>query len=136
VRELWQGIDPGRGNGGGLEWRPAPPVMGEDVTVDSREWAQSIMSDLDLFSRSMCAGDLELALSMNIRVIMRDAGATKDERDNEAWMHAACLSIAEGVPGWEQPATTDSAAMTSVRRLRQAYDALRVELKSAGPEVK
>jgi hypothetical protein len=71
----------------------------------------------------MCCGQCVKA----IVVAETERDRFKQQRDNEAWMHAACLSIAEGAPGWEQPSTTDSAAMTAVRRLRQERDALRAE---------
>ncbi len=43
------------------------------------------------------------------------------ERDKEAWYHAACLSIAEGVEGWHyvhQP----SIAVSAVQRLRDRME--------------
>jgi hypothetical protein len=49
------------------------------------------------------------------------------QRDDEAWMHAACLSIADGVPGWEKPLEHDSLAMRTVRALRLAYEEARAD---------
>lgn len=42
----------------------------------------------------------------------------RPEQDH-AWQHAACLSIAEGHPGWDVPTTNDSLAMIAVRNLRR-----------------
>lgn len=49
-------------------------------------------------------------------------GTAQAQRDDEAWMHAACLSIAEGVPSWEKPLEHDSLAMRAVRDLRLKYE--------------
>jgi hypothetical protein len=40
--------------------------------------------------------------------------------EEERWRHAACLSIAQGAPGWDLPIYGESAAMTEVRKLRGA----------------
>ena len=49
----------------------------------------------------------------------------KKQLDDEAWMHAACLSISEGYPGWDHKFHECSPAMLSVQRLRKNYqDAL------------
>jgi len=50
------------------------------------------------------------------------AAVERAQRDDEAWMHAACLSIAEGVPDWEKPLEHDSLAMRTVRALRVKYE--------------
>lgn len=48
----------------------------------------------------------------------------------EAWQHAACLTIAEGGPDWEKPSHNDSAAMVAVRELRQGYEKQRDQIKA------
>jgi hypothetical protein len=48
----------------------------------------------------------------------------REQYDEEVWRHAACLSIAEGAPQWEQETTGDSPAMVAVRKLRSERDAL------------
>lgn len=55
---------------------------------------------------------------------------TDDEIEREVFLHAACLSIAEGVSGWDKPLTAwgDSPATDAVRRLRAERDALRATL--------
>lgn len=47
-----------------------------------------------------------------------------DDLEREIMQHAACLSIAEGAPGWETPTPFDSLAMVTVRELRRRYEAL------------
>ena len=42
----------------------------------------------------------------------------------ERWQHAACLSIAEGAPGWDCATDQDSPAMLAVRALRRAVNML------------
>ena len=61
-------------------------------------------------------------------------GEARRQRDDEAWMHAACLSIAEGVKGWDVPVPScdltgihDSLAMQKVRALRAERDELAAE---------
>lgn len=44
---------------------------------------------------------------------------------DEAWQHAACLSIAEGAPGWDRPSANDSPAMRAVRELRARLEPAR-----------
>lgn len=54
--------------------------------------------------------------------------ASPADRD-EAWYHAACLSIAEGAPGWSRPLGGphgDSLATKAVRNLRAEVERLRV----------
>ena len=48
----------------------------------------------------------------------------REARDHEAWMHAACLSIAEGVPGWNDnfPDGSFSLAMQKVQQLRVKFE--------------
>ena len=62
-------------------------------------------------------------------------GEARRQRDDEAWMHAACLSIAEGVKGWDVPVPScdltgihDSLAMQKVRALRAERDELAAEV--------
>lgn len=54
------------------------------------------------------------------------------QRDDEAWMHAACLSIAEGCLDWNKPTPMDSLAMIKVRQLRQKYEEAYTSLKAFG----
>jgi hypothetical protein len=63
--------------------------------------------------------------------------------DDEAWMHAACLSIAEGLPGWDREWNEDghSEAMRAVHSLRkemmQAEEKLKVtQVKLEAAEAK
>lgn len=52
----------------------------------------------------------------------RDALRARDERAHEAWMHSACLSIAEGAPCREtDAAVTASLATRAVYRLRRDW---------------
>ncbi len=55
------------------------------------------------------------------------------EGPDEAWQHAACLSIAEGRPGWRD-VVDRSAAMQAVYDLRVAFERLRVPLVAAATE--
>lgn len=61
-------------------------------------------------------------------------GGVEDRLEQEAWMHAACLSIAEGCPQWDQPAEQFwmfSPAMGAVQKLRRERDALLEACKKA-----
>jgi len=42
--------------------------------------------------------------------------------NNEAWNHSACLSIAEGCPGWDNEFPKGSPAMLAVQKLRKEYN--------------
>ncbi len=54
-----------------------------------------------------------------------DLNSDKNPCADEAWMHAACLSIAEGCPGWDNEFPEGSPAMLAVQKLRRNYlDAL------------
>ncbi len=44
------------------------------------------------------------------------------QRDDEAWMHAACLSIAEGIQGWRE-CVDASPAIKAVKALRERMEA-------------
>ena len=52
--------------------------------------------------------------------------------DKERWQHAACLSIAEGVPGWEEETWAESEAIRAVRKLRQEVERLRKRISKEG----
>lgn len=54
------------------------------------------------------------------------------QRDDEAWMHAACLSIAEGCLNWNESTPLDSLAMIKVRDLRRRYEEAYSSLKALG----
>lgn len=62
---------------------------------------------------------------------LRDAFESQsDLLEQERMMHAACLSIAEGQPGWKNDSPygyKDSEATAAVRRLRAQFEALRAE---------
>jgi len=51
-------------------------------------------------------------------------GRLLEQRDHESWMHAACLSIADGVPGWDNdfPDGSFSLAMQTVQQLRVKFE--------------
>lgn len=59
----------------------------------------------------------------------------QNQRDDEAWMHAACLSIAEGIDGWDNPSVDDSIAMITVRELRNKHEQAKRQLSEAQAEV-
>lgn len=59
------------------------------------------------------------------RRVLTPLAAMQAQRDDEAWKHAACLSIAEGVDGWDCPSGDESEAMRAVRRLRRENGDLR-----------
>ena len=50
------------------------------------------------------------------------------------WCHAACLSIAEGVAGWED-AVEASLAIKSMKKLRRDYEALQQEVVGMRPQM-
>lgn len=54
----------------------------------------------------------------------------RKQLSDEAWMHAGCLSIAEGVPDWNKPTYMDSLAMVKVRELRQKFEETLSALKA------
>jgi hypothetical protein len=59
----------------------------------------------------------------------------QEQRDHESMMHAACLTIAEGYPGWDVPFKDDSLATKSVRILRQQLAALQLHWLTKKPTV-
>ena len=66
-------------------------------------------------------------MSNNVTHLGQQVARMQEQRDHEAMMHAACLSIAEGYPGWDVPFAVDSLATASVRSLRQQVAALELE---------
>ncbi len=60
----------------------------------------------------------------------RERDEYRKQRDDEAYHHAACLSIAEGVPGWETFDAKHEAAR-AVQKLRKERDALAEKLRVA-----
>lgn len=72
------------------------------------------------------------AIDKAFRVRAEETMKMHGARENEAWKHAACLSIAEGVPGWREvaegtAASPASPAMRAVGKLREERDRLRYD---------
>jgi len=69
-----------------------------------------------------------LCLIDEIERLQSELASFMVDRNTEAWQHAACLSIAEGAPGWENP-VNQSVAMMKVIELRKKYDASQARVK-------
>lgn len=82
------------------------------------------LSERNAIEKCMHLGRENDALTSALRSSERDLQL-------EIWMHAACLSIATGAPGWEKPLSPDSLAMRAVRDLRKERDKLAADLREA-----
>ena len=88
-----------------------------------RELRETLSESFDLtFEQIARIADLALR---GDAVLMAEAGASADARQ-----HAACLSIAEGAPGWERPKFSDSPATVAVRQLRQMFESMESDRNS------
>lgn len=77
-----------------------------------------------------CVATIVCAIGWRRAVVARRR--RQAERDDEAWMHASCLSIAEGQPCVaEDAAVKASLATRTVFSLRKAYEASIAETKVA-----
>ena len=89
---------------------------------------EAVPADADAMAPATIAAQNEQIASMK-----KQLDESQAKLANEAWMHAACLSIAEGVKGWEDPirpwqGVRDSAAMQAVRKLQADFIRARAQL--------
>ena len=70
------------------------------------------------------------ALSESLRKREKQIEDLTGRLREEEFLHAACLSIAEGAPNWEQPVKGEGASQVAVRQLRQRADSLQANLET------
>lgn len=107
------------------------------------EIAESCQADRDhWFEEYNAQAAKNLKLKAGFRKSSQRVSKLMEDRHDEAWMHAACGSIAEGAPGWEGPVWKESAAIGAVRALRiseegkaKALDAAYRELEAKDTEI-
>lgn len=107
---------------GHLAWAPE--------SVNSLQWHCAVCDLREkLDNQKRHCGDLDRAYSrtrQELHAIKGEAASLKGSLAEEAHAHAACLSIAEGTPGWREYAHV-RAASRAVAALRNEVEALRAE---------
>ena len=91
---------------------------GTASTDDLSEYVQAVgLVTAGVFPEMVVTPDDPIGM---VRRVVKEVEVLREELCKERWQHAACLSIAEGVPGWDtEDAPNQSEAMKAVRRLRQ-----------------
>ena len=95
------------------------------VTIDSQRTQIILLQASDQAYAE--ASTRQMMMIDHYSLVQQQLARMQEQRDHEAMMHAACLTIAEGRLEWDVPFDGDSLATKSVRQLRQQLAAMTVE---------
>ena len=99
------------------------------VTIDSQRTQIILLQASDQAYAE--ASTRQMMMIDHYSLVQQQLARMQEQRDHEAMMHAACLTIAEGRLEWDVPFDGDSLATKSVRQLRQQLAEVTAERDAA-----